>query len=249
MNLNKFIAITGLASIIFLITYLIKRHFKNTKNNERTITIMQSNIFDIPSNTKRLGIIGSTPHPTVFLNKRGYPYLPKNLSEFIEVESLRDSFEKTIVLGKQQGIDHLLIAYLPIYYSKIKKQLKDKTPLYINQFLKIIIPEIKEILENCLVKHSIPFQVTLILPTIERLQEIPEKLNSEEQYIQYLIKQFPYLNRLDNELETIVIMNTSSGHNEQDARIVRYFEYEYLLDTPVQYMLATIDKPKFHTYI
>ena len=166
----------------------------------------------------------------------------------MDITALKDSFAKTVQLCEKQGIDHLLIAYLPVYYAKLKNEFGERVSSTMSIFLRNIAPQIRELIQDILISMHSALPVTLMLPTYNELERIPDEVVSEEQYAQFLVKQFPALDWSDSDLRCITIINTKLDEGEQNNAIERYFQYEYLYNSPVQFIQTAIDKTRFHTY-
>lgn len=217
-----------------------------------TITYRTSNSFTIPYTTKRLGLVGWTPHPAHYIKTHGYSRKKMRnlkLDEFLDVEYLRDSFDQVLLLCKQYNIDHLLIAYLPVYFIDMHELTHNKFVSGARLFFKSVVPQIQQLIQEEAQKLKCTTNITIIVPPHAALKKVPSSRIPIDDRIRYLIKQFPQLKNFSNsELETIVIMN-SQGEDDQNDNIIRYLKYEYLFEKPVKYETINTNKPKFHKYL
>lgn len=240
------------ATAILLVVAGVAAFYLLRVNNQlqQQVVVSQTGVFYVPKSCKHLGILGSTPHPTLYVKKQKQLDLQAiKLQDFLDITALKDSFTKTVQLCEKQGIDHLLIAYLPVYYAKLKNEFGERASSMVSIFLRSISPQIRELIQDVLISMDSALPVTLMLPTYNELKRIPDEVVSEEQYAQFLIKQFPALDWSDSDLQYITIINTKLDEGEQNNAIERYLQYEYLYNKPVQFMQAAIEKPRFHTYI
>src|SRR5271154_6740858 len=79
--------------------------------------------FFIPDNCKHIALIGCTPNPTDYLKEhRNTPGILQTvaLHDFLDMEYVRDSFDRTFLRCIEHGVEHLVIAYLPIYYVQMR---------------------------------------------------------------------------------------------------------------------------------
>ncbi|HEX2977760.1 MAG TPA: hypothetical protein VHO47_01430 [Candidatus Babeliales bacterium] len=202
--------------------------------------------FEIPKNCKTLGIIGCTPHPTQYLKDNPHASFDQiSLQEFLDVAYMEDSFYKTFEQCKQQNIDHLLIAYLPIYFVEMKR-LKDAHFIKTcRSFFSSIKEEVKELIKKTAKKSNYLGEITLILPAEEQLLKIPAFLENADERIAYLVKQLPSLKNLSSsDLKTVVIINNVEC--TESEKIIELLKYEYLFERKIEYLSCAIGKERFH---
>lgn len=216
-----------------------------------TITCKTSNAFTVSHHTKRLGLLGCTPHPTQYIKTHGYS--PKKmraikLDEFLDIDYLRDSFDQVLLLCKQHTIDHLVIAYLPVYFVDMHQLVHHNFVSGVQSFFKSIAPQMKNLIKEEADKLNCTTNITIVMPSLSALQKAPSTHISIDDRIRYLIKQFPQLKHLScSELDTIVIIN-NQGEDDQNDNIIRYLKYEYLFEKPITYETISTNKSKFHKY-
>ncbi|HBY05774.1 MAG: hypothetical protein UV38_C0001G0031 [candidate division TM6 bacterium GW2011_GWE2_42_60] len=204
--------------------------------------------FSVPKTVKRLALLGSTPHPTKFLEGGGAATdLAKiKIEDIVDIVDLKDSFEKTLQLCKTHAIDCLVVAYLPVYYAKMKDCLHES--ITIERFLQNIAPQIINLIEQVRQKVNPACAVTLLLPTRMELDRIPSPTAAQEFYTMYAIKQFPRLSWNNSSLEELFIINTR-GSLDQNRDIMRFLRYEYLFEKQIPLRELTIEKDRFHRYL
>ena len=246
----RYIIASIIVSILALIAGLsIYVYYGGTpRGASQGIVYYTGSTFQVPKGCARLALLGCTPHPTAYLSQKP---LPKRLSELtlediLDMSYLEDSFSQVLKICKDEKVDHLLIAYLPIYFVKMKQLLKDAFIKEAQGFLKAVAPQIASVISNLKHKLGITLPVTLVLPTQEALERIPTSFVSSEERVQYSIKQFPQIEGRDKLKEIIIINNKGSSQNEG---IIRYLRYEYLYDPPVSYLVRDTQKERFHRYI
>jgi len=239
------------AAILLAVAAVAAFYLLHVNNQpQQQVTVSQTGLFYVPKNCKHLGLLGSTPHPTLYVKKQKQFNLHEiKLPDFLDTAALKDSFAKTVQLCEKQGIDHLLIAYLSVYYANLKKEFGERVSSMMSIFLRSIAPQIRELIQDVLISMHSTLPVTLMLPTYNELERIPDEVVSEEQYAQFLIKQFPALEWSHSDLQYITIINTKLDEGEQTNAIEQYLQYEYLYSRPVIFKQAAIDKKRFHMYI
>ncbi len=204
--------------------------------------------FVIPSESKHIALLGCTPHPTEYIkknnNSRQLLHTIK-LADFLDIDYVRDSFKKTFSLCKEHDVDHLVIAYLPIYYSGMRKLLGEHFVDGCRIFFKRIIQEIIAIIEQSIVDTEFTGDVTLIIPPDYQLARVPQEISGIDERIRYLIKQFPVLKNISgSSLETITIINNRASR--EDDRLIDYLQYEYLYEKRIAFKKSDTGKERFH---
>ncbi len=214
------------------------------------VNVYTGTTFFIPAQVRNLALLGCTPQPSIYLqNKDNRRFLSSiKLNKLLDIDYLKDSFEQTITLCKHNSVDHLLIAYLPIYFSDIKQSNPETFIDDCTTFLENIAPQIKTLIEEIMKTMDYSIPVTIILPTRKELEKVPSGRMTNKQRIQFLIKQFPQLINLNtSDLRIITIINNKNS--DQNEEIINYFEYEYLFNKPIEYSILSTDKEKFHKYL
>ncbi len=172
------------------------------------------------------------------------------LEDLIDINDLEDSFKQVLHLCIKNKVDHLLIAYLPIYFVKMKMLTGKKFIEQSHEFMTIIAPQVARFIENIAQKEQITIPITIVVPPKEALEKVPSSIISKEDRVRYLIKQFPKLTLTDT--QTILIINNKGSSNKgssQNDGIIRYLKYEYLFDKPLTYEVCETDKKRFHKYL
>jgi hypothetical protein len=202
------------------------------------MTVMRADKFSIPACVK-------------YLEKKDYPlnYLKDlKLGDFVDARDLRDSFRQVLLSCKKNNVDHLLIAYLPIYFVELRKLLKNDFTTGCTLFLKSLGPQIQKLLTEVAHELQSTLPVTLIMPPAHALARVPIVTLSSEDRVRYLIKQFPLLDGIDySNLETLTIINNQGS--EQNTGLIDYLRYEYLYNKPLTYRIVETDKKHFHKYL
>lgn len=212
------------------------------------VSVITGTTFVVPHGCKRLALLGSTPHPTVYLSQKK----PKNmvhllLTDLFDLDYLKDSFSQVLKICADNNVDHLLIAYLPIYFMKMRQLLKERFAKECYVFLQTIAPQVADFIRDLKKELGITVPVTIVVPPRKALERIPHKIDSSDEYARYLIKQFPHLEGIDR-LKSILIINNKSS-SKQDEGIINYLRYEYLFEPPVLYTTSETTKKSFHMYI
>jgi hypothetical protein len=209
-------------------------------------TVYTGDYFYIPD-CNNLGLLGCTPHPTEYLkNNNNNAELLKTITieAFLDIDYLRDSFDRTFALCKDHSIDHLLIAYLPIYFYEMRQLLGDDFLSGCTVFLQRMSQQMPAIIKESSDRMEYQGKITLIIPPLHQLARIAS-IPSTHDRIPYLIKQFPkLLNRSAPSLQTITIINNTES--SEDDQLIRYLNYEYLFEKPLGYAKCAIGKPRFH---
>lgn len=243
MHMNKwtpFVALCAILCIVILVLFLPQ------KNNN--IVAYTGNHFFVPHECKHLALLGCTPHPTHYLANHGNDKeLIRNLhiADFLDIAYVTDSYVRTFELCKEREIDHLLIAYLPIYFVRMKSMLGDQFVQYSRLYFKRIIPEITELIKKAQEQTDYQGKTTLIMPTDREMAQVPALVAQKDDRTRYLIKQFPKLQNISNsQLSTITIIN--NANSQEDDMLIAYLKYEYLFEKPLAYHTASLDKERFH---
>lgn len=215
---------------------------------DASVTRSTGTTFAVPQGCKRLALLGCTPHPTEYLSHKKDPKTMANLTlkDFLDRDDLKDSFTQVLKICEDNKVDHLLIAYLPIYFVSMRKLLQERFVDECEIFLHTIAPQIADVIKTLKKELGISVPVTLVIPSREALEKTPRAIGSSEDRVRYSIKQFPHLDGIDH-LEDILIIN-NKGSSQNDG-IIRYLRYEYLLEPPVSYTTRETSKKRFHAYI
>jgi hypothetical protein len=212
------------------------------------IEIYTGDCFCIPQNCKNLALLGCTPNPTNYLKEQtdiANVLQTITLDDFLDIDYLQDSFDQTFALCKEHGVDHLLLAYLPIYYIGMHELLGNQFVSGCRIFLNRIIKNIAPIIEKCSANSGFKGKITLIIPMDYQLARVPLSITGIGERIRYLIKQFPKLKNItESSLETITIINTQES--AENDMLINYLQYEYLYEKPVAYKKCNISKERFH---
>ncbi len=209
-------------------------------------TVLTGSTFTVPTGCKRVALLGCTPHPMVYLSQKNPKQMANlMLKDVLDLDDLKDSFSQVLRICEDTKMDHLLIAYLPIYFVKMRQLLKELFVSECHIFLQTIAPQIAKFVRDLKNELGITVPVTLVIPPREALEKVPDQIVSPEQRVQYSIKQFPRLSGIDRLEEILIINNKSTSQNEG---IIRYLQYEYLLEPPVRYTTIETSKERFHTY-
>ena len=211
------------------------------------VTVSQGAVFSVPKGVNRLALLGCTPHPTNYLEKVATPrkMADLTLADLIDLHDLEDSFRQILHLCVTHKVDHLLIAYLPIYFVKMRQLTGPQFLEASNTFLTTIAPQVKAFIETIARKEGITVPITLVVPPRTVLEKVPCTIGSGESRVRYLIKQFPHL--VLNDTKPILIINNKGS--DQNEGIIRYLQYEYLFDNPLTYEVCETDKKRFHKYL
>ncbi len=219
------------------------------KSHTLSVTCYTGNHIYLKRDDKHVAFLGCTPHPTKYLKELPNHHIAIlneiTLSKIIDIDDLFDSFCKTLFICKNNNVDHLIIAYLPIYFMELKQLLGKNFIQGIQQFFKNIVPSIIMLISQAKIHSRYTGNITLILPPVDQLTLIPEHFNHPATRTAYLAKQFPRIKNIDAcPIETITIIN-----NENDAEsreLINYFSYTYLLKKPITYQIHAIGKKRFH---
>jgi hypothetical protein len=215
------------------------------------VTMHTTSAFHVPSTCRNIAILGSTPHPTRFLSKNKIlEDLSKiDLNDFLDLEYLRDSFEDTLDLCMNHGVDHLLIAYLPGHFVEQRASCSlARFEKSMNAFVKRVGHQVSKVFSAVAKKKKCTIPITLILPPRETLKTVPVAFNSDDHRIQHYIRSFPQLKGLSPTGDyTISIVNNRDSN--QNAGIMSYLSYEYVLKAPLNFSVLELKKEKFHKYI
>lgn len=218
------------------------------KPANRQVQASVSEQFTIPTGCEHIALIGCTPHPTEYLKQHNNdPSCLKTIRihDFLDREYLADSYERTCLICKEQQVDHLIIAYLPIYFMRMRALLGDQFVRCCRKFLSNIKNDMVAVIEAAAQKVGYTGQVTLILPSDQQLSRVPTDLTEKEDRVRYLIKQFPFfINRGTSQLKRVTIINNEDS--SADDMITSYLKYEYLYDSPVAYATCSTGKKQFH---
>lgn len=136
------------------------------------ITAYIGDQFVIPHDCKHIALLGCTPHPTQYLmDHDNNKELIRNIhiEDFLDIEYVTDSFVRTFEICKNEQIDHLIIAYLPIYFVRMRPILGDQFVPYSRMFLNNIVPEIKKLIEHAAHRTGYIAKTILISPTDQEL--------------------------------------------------------------------------------
>ena len=211
------------------------------------VSVSTGTSFVIPKGCKRLALLGCTPHPTVYLSQKNPKALNTlELKDILDLDDLKDSFTQVLRICENNQIDHLLIAYLPIYFVKMRQLLKERFVPEAEAFLKAIAPQIATFIQELKKELDIQLPVSLLIPPKAALEKVPIELVSPEERVRYSIKQFPKLIGIDR-LDSLVIIN-NKGSSQNDG-ILRYLRYEYLFEPPISYEVYGTQKERFHKYL
>ncbi len=235
-----------LGLFILLVGSLGLRYYHSPRTPE--VALITGSTFTVSQGVKRVALLGCTPHPTVYLSQE-YPKELANLrlEDFLDLAYLKDSFSQVLKICKDHQVDHLLIAYLPIYFVKMRQLLKERFVKECHAFLQTIAPQIAKFVRELKKELGITVPVTIMVPPQEALEKIPHTIASFEERIRYLIKQFPHLDGIGR-LESILIINNKSSSSQEDDGIINYLQYEYLFEPPVRYTTCETTKKRFHLY-
>ena len=199
---------------------------------------------------RKIGFLGCTPHPTRYLQSQQHPLRALQdvtLATIIDTDDVQDSFNKTIELCVQHDIDHLFIAYLPIYCIDMRPILQHQFVEGCMLFFERIHAEILPFIHNAITAYGYDGNVTLILPSRTTIQHVPVSIGSIDDRIRYLIKEFPRITNLNqSQVTTIAIINNKES--QEDDQLISYLKYEYLYERPVTYEKYTTNKERFHSY-
>jgi hypothetical protein len=213
-------------------------------------TVTTAQFLRIYPRATHIALLGCTPHPTAYLRKQGaHLSLLENirLEDFLDIPYLQDSFHTTFIRCKEQAVDQLIIAYLPIYYMEMRTLLGVEFITGCHLFFKQLAPSIMQLIKMNAEAVGYDGTVTLIFPTDEQLNRVPSALDETEDRYRYLVKQFPRLHNLErSSVNTISIINNQAS--VEDDELIRYFKYEYLFEKRVAYKKMNIGKERFHKY-
>jgi hypothetical protein len=217
-----------------------------------TVRVYKNNtIISVALHEKNLALAGFTPHPTKYIAKNGYKYDDMRtivLSDFLDVAYVRASCMELLSLSKASAIDHLVIAYLPIHFATIKGMLPESYLECCSVFLDAIVPQMATLIEECAHALACDFEISLSIPPIASMHEIPCSNPSAANRTRFLVKELPrLLNINDSQLDTITIINNAESiSNEQ---IIDYLKYEYLYCKELHYSIIFMSTRTFHRYI
>ena len=167
------------------------------------------------------------------------------MDDFLDREYVRDSFVRTFNVCKEQGVDHLIIAYLPIYFVRMRQVLGGEFVASCRKFLSTITSEMTKLIEDAAQQADYKGQATLIIPPDYQLARVPLDSPDNEDRVRYLIKQFPVLrNMKESSLKLITIINNEQS--AEDAMLIAYLKYEYLYEKPITYRTCSTGKKQFH---
>ncbi len=242
MNKLRILGIVTVIASIFLVIQLF-RH-----DTQRQITAYTGDQFVIPHECKHIALLGCTPHPTQYLmNHDNKKELIRNLhiQDFLDIEYVTDSFVRTFEICKKEQIDHLVIAYLPIYFVRMRPLLGNSFVANCRMFLNNIVPEMSKLIANAIQQTGYQGTATLIAPPDYQLARVPESVDTIDDRIRYLIKQFPRLENITGSaVDTITIINNEQS--SEDEMLIAYLKYEYLFKKPIEYHSASLGKKRFH---
>jgi len=242
MNKTPIVAIIliGLCAVFGIIMLEHREHAQ--------VTVYTGDQFTIPDSCKHIALIGCTPNPTNYLAEHGNnPDCLKGLraSDFLDAAYVQDSFERTFAICKELGVDHLVIAYLPIYFVRMRPVLGDQFVCFCRMFLTNITADMTSLIKKAAQQAGYAGQATLIIPMDYQLAHVPFEITGKDERIRYLIKQFPVLKNItQSALSTITIINNEQS--AEDEMIIAYLKYEYLYDKPIQYLTRSTGKKLFH---
>lgn len=223
-------------------------YYYSTLPTTTEVQVVTRTTFTVVPGYKRVALLGCTPHPTAYLSQSNHKEMAHlELKDFLDLAYLKDSFIQVLKICEDQKIDHLLIAYLPAYFVKMRQQLKEQFVKECQIFLHTVAPQIATFIRKLKKELALTVSVTIVVPPRESLEKVPANLSSFEERIRYLIKQFPRLDGIGH-LESILIINNKSSSTE-DSGIINYFKYEYLFEPPVRYLTSETTKKRFHQYL
>ncbi len=233
---------------LLLVPLIIASSLVHKKSNPTYVHVYEGDSFRIPKTTKQCALLGCTPNPSQFLKKHNNnAQLLHNLKidNFLDRDYLIDSFDRTLLICKEQAIDTLIIAYLPIYFIELRQLLGNnfihECTLFLRNFAKEIVPLITQRAATV----GYPGHIMLIIPPDYQLAKIPISPISVDERIAYLIKQFPRITNIaQSSLDTITIINNAA--NKEDDMLITYLKYEYLFEKPINYKTCSIGKERFH---
>ncbi len=247
MNKKKSILIFFAAIGIFFTYYICQNRYKKIIKNNK-INVYTGDNFVIPANCKKLAFTGCTPHPSKYLKeKNGGIELLKTitLNDFLDVEYLRDSFDRTFSLCKQHEADHFLLAYLPIYYIEMHPILKEDFMQGCRIFLDRIVDDIVELMQESMDRIGFNKEVTLVIPTDYQIAHVPHELSGMDERVKYLIKELPKFKDISkSSLSSVLLINNIAS--VEDEKLISLLEYEYLYEKPISFDKSAIDKKPFH---
>ena len=217
-------------------------------DSSETVLVFFGDMVVIPKGTTHIGLLGCTPHPTTYLKTtqgsvNQLAYITGE--DFLDMEYVLDSFVRTFTECNEQGIDLLVIAYLPIYYVGMRGILGNRFVEGCRTFLMAIAADMQHLIERAVAQTNYQGLVMLVLPPDYQLERVPAAIADQEDRCRYLVKQFPYLSGLSNSLVTHITIINNCPSPEDDA-LIRYFRYEYLFQAPVEFGKAYINKERFH---
>ncbi len=217
------------------------------------VKVYRGDSFRVPRTCKHLAILGSTPHPTQFIaNQTGtIDSLKKiKLSDFMDVEYLRDSYKNALFLCMHNQVDHLLIAYLPAHFVELRADYD--THIYvqaIRNFLKSITPQIKALIREVAQEIGCITPVTLVTPNKKGILRVPSFFESKEQKVQHYIRSFPHLKGIRGDTVMRLSIINNQGAEQQNEKIIRYLSYEYLFEGSLNFTTLELDKKTVHKYL
>lgn len=229
-------------------------YFIGNKNHK--VLLPTNNFVDIPPTTSRLGLLGCTPHPTVYLKnfanatQRMLAIEKIDISDFLDIDYLKDSFTKTFLICKDQQIDHLVMAYLPIYFVDMQILLENDFLKASQIFLAGMKSQITPLIDSAAKTAGFTGSFQLVLPTAEQIQETPKYISSQDQRTAFLVRHFPYFDNLKNsQVKTLVIINNSPPSeidNNEDNDLITLFRFIYLTQKELTFEQYGTGKTRFH---
>ncbi|MFA6066334.1 MAG: hypothetical protein WC707_04115 [Candidatus Babeliaceae bacterium] len=243
--MNKILLIT-IASITLILSGVLYKKYINERS--KRVLVYTGDQVILTHHAQHVALLGCTPHPTAYLkrnNNNGELLRTLKLEDFLDIEYLKNSFERTFSCCKEQKIDHLIIAYLPVYYVDMRELLGKDFVQYCRVFLNRMAQEMPDIIEKTARASAFTGTTTLVIPPDYQLERVPHYLNGMPERIKYLIKQFP---RITNKakLETITVINNTQS--QEDDMLIDYLQYEYLYEKPITYKKCVTGKDRFHKY-
>lgn len=244
-HMNKIRTISSLLVVIVCALYGAQL----VHSAKEQVTTYTGDHFIIPHECRHIALLGCTPHPTQYLAEHGNNAdCLRNISinNFLDIAYVADSFNETFKVCKKQGVDHLIIAYLPIYFMRMRAVLGNQFVTYCRMFFNSIVPEMKQLIKHAAQQTEYTGKITLIIPPDYQLARVPESIENKDDRIRYLIKQFPsFKNITSSALETIIIINNEQS--SEDAMLISYLKYEYIFEKPINYITCSTGKKQFHS--
>lgn len=204
----------------------------------------------IPRGVTHVGLLGCTPHPTNYLknNPEGINGLADiTIGDLLDVPYVYDSFVRTFTACKQHTIEHLIIAYLPVYYVGMRALCKDRFVSSIKTFLTAIIEDMRSLITKAAHVTNYQGSIVLLLPPSYQLDRVPMEITSLDERCRYLVKQFPKIQNIaESSLAKIIIIN--NRESPEDDALINYFKYQYLFKKAISFDTVHINKERFHKY-